>query len=187
MGLLSLLLGCGRSSPPTLQNIAEGGEEGWHDLALTVTSYTTRPDGTQSIDLAGIHQGTRVALRAILSKEWKERPADDQLPMTTYRGTVAFLSLGSESDLFLSVLHALYGTNVRPKAMKKETLFTGISLGGDPRHPDKGDVRIKLFYEPDDQNLYAELYFNILLAKKIVQIHEKDPEYRENVVRALAQ
>jgi hypothetical protein len=49
---------------------------------------------------------------------------------------------------------------------------------------------LKLFYEPaeDDpkhDDHYAEHYLNIDLATKLIQFHEKDPEYRPAVIHAL--
>lgn len=184
MGLFSILFGgLGRAEP--LTEITEKGEEGWHDLAFSVQDYSQSADGIQTIQLAGLHKGKKVALCAILSKDWIKRPASKDFPITTYKGTITIQSVGAESDLLISVIDSLYQTKTGFKTFKQKSIFTGISLGGDPRHPDKGDTKIKLFYEPDDQTQYAELYFNILLGSKIVQIHEKDPEYRTNIVKAL--
>jgi hypothetical protein len=103
----------------------------------------------------------------------------------TYRGTVTYRSTGPESDSFLQVLDELYGTKLSPKAMGGETRFAAISLEGDPRDLDKGPVKIKLFYEGAGQDDYAELYTNIELAARRLEVREKDEEYRLPVVKAL--
>ena len=107
------------------------------------------------------------------------------VPLVTYRGVVTYRSTGSASDAFVQVLDELYGTKLTPKAMATETRFTGISLGGDPRDLTKGPVRIKLFFESGGQDDYAELYTNIELAARRLEVHEKDEGYRLPVIRAL--
>jgi len=69
--------------------------------------------------------------------------------------------------------------------MARETQFTGISLEGDPRDLAKGPVKIKLFFESGGQDDYAELFTNIELAARRLEVREKDEEYRKPVVRAL--
>ena len=74
--------------------------------------------------------------------------------------------------------------------MSKSIAFAVMSLAGDPRAPEQGPVKMKLFYEPaaDDpqhDEHYAEHYLNIDLAAKLIQFHEKDPEYRPAIIHAL--
>jgi len=103
----------------------------------------------------------------------------------TYRGIVTYRSTGADSDAFIQVLDELYGTKVGPKAMGRETQFTGISLEGDPRDLAKGPVKIKLFFESDKEDAYAELFTNIELAAHRLEVREKDESYRLPVLRAL--
>jgi hypothetical protein len=63
--------------------------------------------------------------------------------------------------------------------------FTAISLGGEPADLGKGPAKIKLFFESDAEDRYAELYTNVDLASGVLQIHEKDPEYRSALIHAL--
>jgi len=80
----------------------------------------------------------------------------------------------------------LYGTKLGASSMAKETHFTCITLGGDPRVLGKGRVDAKLFYESESEADYAELFTSIDLAAKRVEIREKDQDYRSPVVRALS-
>jgi hypothetical protein len=99
--------------------------------------------------------------------------------------SITYRSLGALSDSLLQVLDQLYATSVRPAAMRPETLFTGISLGGEPADLAKGEAKIKLFFESDDGDRYAELDTKIDLNNGVLQINEKDPEYRPAVIKAL--
>jgi hypothetical protein len=44
---------------------------------------------------------------------------------------------------------------------------------------------MKLFLEPSGDNDYAELYTNVALAARRLEVHEKDAGYRMPIVRAL--
>lgn len=107
------------------------------------------------------------------------------IPLVMRQGTVTYRSIGPESDAFVQVLDDLYGTKLAPKSMRPETCFTAISLGGDPRDPTKGPVRIKLFFESGGPEDYVERYTNIELAGHRLEVHEKDADYRSPIVRAL--
>ncbi|HEX3250279.1 MAG TPA: hypothetical protein VHS05_12685 [Pyrinomonadaceae bacterium] len=69
--------------------------------------------------------------------------------------------------------------------MNKATEFIAISLGGDPRDLAKETVKIKLFFDSDEEDRYAELFTNIDLKARKLYIREKDEEYRAAIVRAL--
>jgi hypothetical protein len=48
-------------------------------------------------------------------------------------------------------------------------------------------IDIKVFFSADGPDAdYAELYTNIDPVNHMLEIHEKDPEYRANVIKALA-
>src|SRR5262249_3404906 len=143
------------------------------------------PDGSQSIRGSGTHKGRPVGLEVVLGPNWQGGPLGKDIPLVTYRGSVTYRSTGADSDAFVQVLDELYGTKVSPKAMGRETQFTGISLGGDPRDLAKGPVKIKLFFESDKQDDYAELFTNIELGAHRLEVHEKDEGYRLPVIRAL--
>jgi hypothetical protein len=69
--------------------------------------------------------------------------------------------------------------------MAASTKFTGLSLEGDPSKLDDGEVKIKLFFESNKEEAYAELYTNIDLPSKKLEFAEKDPGYRVALVKAL--
>ena len=107
------------------------------------------------------------------------------VPITTFLGSVSYRSIGVESDLLLQAMDEVYGTKKAPKAMNKVTEFSAISLEGDPKNLTKGLVKIKLFFESNSEDQYAELFTNIDLTARKLYISEKDEEYRSAIVRAL--
>ena len=143
------------------------------------------PDGSQNIRGSGTHRGRALCLEIILGPTWEAGSLGKDVPLVTYRGIVTYRSTGSDSDAFVQVLDELYGTKLTPKRMATEARFTGISLEGDPRDLTKGPVKIKLFFESGGEDDYAELYTNIELAVRRLEVHEKDEDYRLPIIRAL--
>ena len=201
LGLVSFLLGgCGKqpaSPPPTSgqsqlskpltapPEVTLESEEGFNDLLFYVEEHKRLPDGSQSIRGSGTHKGRALGLEVILGPTWEAGSLGKDVPLVTYRGIVTYRSTGPGSDAFVQVLDELYGTKLTPRAMATEARFTGISLAGDPRDLTKGPVKIKLFFESGGQDDYAELYTNIELAARRLEVHEKDEGYRLPVIKAL--
>lgn len=191
MGFLSFLFG-GRAplpvpppqAPPEIT--AECEEDGFVDLGFAITAAERLADGAVALHAAGVHRGQAVGLTVVLSAAWRAGALGPKVPLVTYTGTVTYRSAGAPSDALMRALDELYGTRLGATALRPETVFTGISLDGEPGDPGKGPVKLKLFYETGGDDGYAELYTNLDLARGILQIHEKDPDYRAPIVRALA-
>lgn len=192
MGFLAFLFGsCSKPRPaqspakPPPEITADSEIAGFVDLAFAIHSKETLPDGAQALRAYGVHQGREVGISVVLGAHWKKGALGPNAALTTYQGTVTYRSLGAPSDAFLQVLDQLYDTKLRPTTIRPDTTFTGISLAGEPADLMKGPARIKLFFESGAEDRYAELYTNIDLSKGLLQIHEKDPEYRSAIIRAL--
>ena len=177
-GFFSFFFGaCSKPTPPAAKPLpeitasSEGG--GFVDLEFAIRSYKSLPDGSHSLEVRGIHQGREVGIVVVLGSQWKASI-----------GTVVYRSLGAPSDALLVALDQLYGTKLQPLVMRSETTFAVMSLEGTPGDLTKGPTKMKLFYEPDGQG-YAELYTNVNLQNGILQIHEKDPDYRAAIIHAL--
>jgi hypothetical protein len=197
---LIVMFGCGQQGAPLPQPAAQVDsmkplaappevtseeEEGFHDLVFYIEEHKQLPDGSQSLRASGSYTGRRLDFEVVLSPNWNAASLGKNVPLAAYRGMVTYRSTGSESDAFVAVLDELYGTKVSPKAMGDETRFTAISLGGDPRELAKGPVKIKLFFESDDEGAYAELFTNIDLTARRLEFREKDEGYRSAIVKAL--
>ena len=170
------------SGPPELTSQSE---EGFQDLVLFIDHVELLPMGSQVIRASALHQGRRVALEVVLGPDWREGTFADK---PCYQGLVTYRSVGPESDALLRILDQLYGTGTAPSVMAKLTDFACLTLSGNPGELRSGPVRAKLFLEPEAEGSegYAELYTNVDLAAKKLEIREKDPEYRGAIVRALA-
>jgi hypothetical protein len=189
MGLLSFLVGsCSKPQPPIKpppEITADSEDSGFVDLGLAIRSRETLPDGSQVLHAFGVHHGREVGITVVLGTQWKVGSLGSDVPFVTYRGTVTYRSLGAPSDALLQILDELYATKLQPTSIRPTTTFTAISLEGEPADLTKGPTKIKLFFESDTEDRYAELYTNIDLANGLLQIHEKDPEYRLALIKAL--
>jgi hypothetical protein len=62
-----------------------------------------------------------------------------------------------------------------------------IALKGNPANLRHEQVKFKVFFNPNGgESRYAELYTNLDLPKKTLELFEKDTGYRVQVVKALA-
>ena len=176
-----------QQAKPEITSHAAESEEGYHDLVFLIQEHRTLADGSQLISAAGTHKGKPVGLQIALSPSWKQGSIDlgGGSSLATYRGDVTFRSVGAESDLLLQIMDHLYGTKLSPKKMKNETIFTAISLEGNPQSLKNGMTKIKLFFETDKEDEEAELFANIDVNTNKVYINEKDAEYRSAVINAL--
>jgi hypothetical protein len=201
MGIFSfLLVGCGEQLAPVQQPVAQDQpskplagppevtseeEEGFHDLVFYIQEHKRLPDGSQNISALGTHKGRQLGFEVLLGATWQSGSLGKGIPIETHRGNVTYRSTGPDSDAFIQVLDELYGTKLSPKEMGRETQFNGISLEGDPGDLAKGPARIKLFFESDKEEAYAELFTNIELAAHRLEFREKDEGYRSAVIKAL--
>jgi hypothetical protein len=186
INILSIFGASGKEPDASLPDITSGPQEGWHDFTFAIRKDEKLPDGSRSLEARGLYRGREVGVIVVLSASWPEAKLNQKVPWTPYRGVITYRSLGTASDSFLHIMDELYGTALHPKSMRAETKFTGLSLEGKPDELEKAPVKIKVFYESDDEQRYAELFTNIDLQHRVLQINEKDEEYRKPVVRALS-
>lgn len=189
--IAALTLGCqvprermrSSSTPNPAPEITSETEEGFHDLVFSLASATRATDGSQEVTAVGTHAGQPVCFQATLSPTWKEGRVADRRSFT---GVVTVRSLGVESDALVKAMDTLYEAQLKPTSMAKATQFAAITLNGNPSDLTAGEVAIKLFFESENEDRYAELYLNIDVPKHRVELREKDEGYRAPVIRALS-
>ncbi len=169
---------------PTVPVITSESEEGFVDLIFAATGVRRQTDGELRVDAVGRHENERVGFAVILGPEWERKKAGENFFVRW--GTVRLVSLGEPSDSFLRVLDSLYGVDLGADRMTSETSLTAVALEGDPSNAPNEGVRMKLFFEHDDEGRYGEIYLNIDFAAGRVQFHEKDEDYRAAVVKGLS-
>jgi hypothetical protein len=188
MGLLAFLFGAcskheqAKPAAPTAAEITLGSGEGFVDLSFAIRNVEALPDGSQVLEVFGTHNGREVGIKLALGTKWKQGKLG---PLDTFTGVASYQSLGQTTEAFVQDLDELYRTKLHPTTVRPSTTFTAISLEGNPARLENGPTKLKLFFESDDENRYAELYTNIDLAKRVLEFHEKDPTYRVAIIKAL--
>jgi hypothetical protein len=161
-------------------------DDGFRDFKLKIQTYKMLDDGSQIIRVLSTNENFPGGFEIILGNSWQNSKMSKDLPMTIYKGVVTFRSIGTESDAFVRAIDRQYATGLIPKNFREEVKFTGLSLQGNPAKLSNGAVKIKLFFEPDGEKGYAEIFANFELATNQFELNEKDPEYRTAIVKALA-
>lgn len=95
------------------------------------------------------------------------------------------ISLGAGSDAFIQTLDQLYDTKVGATQMRRSVHFTAVSLAGNPNTLPAEPVKMKLFFESDEDDRCAEVYLNFDVLKRRVHFHEKDQDFRRPLILAL--
>jgi hypothetical protein len=183
--LVFVILLLGASSAKLLPEITSESDQNFHDLVFQLDAQTKNGNGERQLRCYGLYRGKRVGFDVALRPSWKAISLGSNLPKS-YQGSVELRSLGPESDALVRAVDNVYGTRVSPKSMNASTLFAVISLEGSPEDLSLGPVKLKLFFESDDEERYAELFLNIDQAAGRVHLDEKDPDYRRPVVLALS-
>ena len=168
---------------PSVPEITSESEEDFYDLVFKLGDIEQLQDGGQRFKATGTHRGNAVEVEVNLRPGWTGHQIQEG--MTMNRGEVVIRSVGPGSDSLLRAMDAIYETRLNPERMAEATEFTAISLSGDPTHLRSGPVGIKLFFESEREDRYAELYLNVDAAGSRVVLGEKDPEYRKAIVLAL--
>jgi hypothetical protein len=164
-------------------------EEGFVDLTFRIVdlaedkkhyrfhltaSHKKRPVGMDVVLVKGIQGGFNAKMHLVKKH--------------VYRLGVRFRRSGPESDRLVSAIRALYGFKRTAKMVEEET-FTAIALHQGRLDMESGAVKLKIFGkdgEPFDEAAYYESFFNVDLPNGFVFWNEKDPEYREPLLRALS-
>ena len=105
-----------------------------------------------------------------------------------YQG-VQFMSLGEISDRLINSLIALYGLEQDSFKMVSCETFTAIALQQCDTDLKVNSVRLKLFGkdgEPFVEDDYYETFFHVDLMNGKAEWNEKDSDYRNPLIKALA-
>ena len=99
--------------------------------------------------------------------------------------SVKIYSIGLQSDNFVKALAKIYKLKCENRFSKKPLVASAFSLS--TTHIDltksRGYFKSKLFLEENSEDSYCEIFFNINLDKGIIELPEKDLDYRENLIK----
>lgn len=168
-------------------SLESNNEDGFKDLALTVTKFKKKPFGDFYIEGHAEYSGKNVGIGLYVRHDMRGMINNDISTLKCYNDGVRFVSLGACSDEFLKAVNEIYGFERREIKFKSSFSAVCAALGGNPRNIKKEYVQFKCFFNTEDNdNNYAEVYVNIDIPNLKVMIDEKDEDYRENIIRSLS-
>ena len=148
----------------------ESAEAGFVDLHLGIDSMKCDSWSDCVVHASGLFHGKRVALDVFVQAQGGSA------------GVIVYRSVGADSDALLGAMAALYKRPLHrtsfARSVTAEIAFLGVEDG-------KMDGKV-FFASNGPQADYAELYTNIDRRRRVLEIHEKDPDYRDNVLKGLS-
>ena len=185
-GLTLLTDGQGR---PLLDQLSE---EGFVDctfrianLRKTATTISFHMEASYADEAVGVDVSILRGIKAGLCE------VDDEITINEahiYRSGVSFSRSGAESDRLMAALAFLYGFDLKAPKMVAEENFTALAMSIEEVDIESQPAKIKIFGKDaatDDEDDYFESFFNIDIPNKLIFWNEKDPDYREPLLRAL--
>jgi len=145
------------------------------DIRLAVRSIECDDRHECSVLARGVYRNRPVGLKVVFGARGGVR-----------RG-IAYESIGAESDALLGALAKLYGQALPSPHFTVRAYGDVVVPRGDLREVGTSPMQAKVFFFADGpESRYAELYTNIDVTHGVLEILEKDPEYRANVLAALS-
>ena len=202
MGILSWILGCKNvgendnsiadSSKIVLNEIVhkkDTTEGDFHDVSLSIISDTFT-DTSHTYIGKGLYDGNVVGLKVEVKNGMPAGLIDAKEPINKaafVHDGVIISSIGMESDEFIKALSTLYYIKPTSLSFTKEVIkTTSFSLNKvDVDLSKKGFYKFKLFFEENSDENYAELFLNLDLVNRVIELAEKDIEYRKNIIKVM--
>jgi hypothetical protein len=187
MGFFSLLFGHKSNAQSNLIDITSKSEKGFHDLVFNIANKQLDKDNNWILTAKGQYKNIVVGFKIVIKNNINPGIVNgkpDQFGMLKNAGQ--FLNIGSESDNFIKILSELYGFKSDKKFTKNAISFDCFSLNSQKGDLEKADFKFKLFLDSQDSiGLYSELFLNVSLTSGLIELNEKDPEYRENIIKIM--
>lgn len=195
MGFLSTLFGYGQSNTKKEESnklkeieVKYNEEDGFKDVNLTIVSEE-KTNHRHIFVAKGLHNGKVVGLRFEIVSEMPAGLDENGLTGDGFlKNVLEIKSIGDESDAFLKGLSELYGFPANAKFKNTISVPTLFSLNKENVNLDKpGFYHFKAFFEENNDDDYCEIFFNIDSFKRVIELHEKDEEYRKQIIKAFSQ
>ena len=160
-------------------------EHGFVDIDIPIVRIETQKDGTVTVIARGAASVGAVGFAFDLYPAWKANPTAER-EVTFHVGKARFRSLGPESDRFVLLLASLYRLTPPPSgSMRGAISVDAVGLDSDPAQILTAPVKMKMFFGSTEED-EAEVFLNIDLKRRVLEFHEKDPDYRKSLIDALA-
>jgi hypothetical protein len=182
MGLFNLLKG-----QTNLKQIDISQDSDFIDLQLTVTRYWQDKNKNHVCQVKGLWKKDTVCFEIAFRPDMQIGIYNNDVDKSRfYHEGIIFYSTGKQSDNFIKALISLFGTDNKQQKMNYKTSATSFILAGHPENISTDYIKTKIFFDDtDEKGFYSEWFVNIDLNNRIIELREKDPEYRKNIINIL--
>lgn len=186
IGFLSLLFGTKSVGQSNLFDITSRSREGYQDLILNIVDTLYKND-FWIITAKGQYKGAIVGIKIKFKNGLKPGLVNGKIDNTSWAQKAAEIStIGEESDNFVKIISELYGIETDKAFSNNPIVFTCFSLNSTVAFLDKGYFEFKLYFDDTNKSgLYTEIFLNLNLQEGYIEIPDKDPEHRENFIKAM--
>lgn len=182
MGLFSFLKG-----QNTLNQIDVGEDSDFVDLQFTITKYWQDEYGNHICEVKGLWKKDTIGFEIAFRPDMQLGIINGEVDKTKfYIEGINIYSIGEQSDKFVTALISLYKTDIKPNKMNDKITSTTFILGGELENFKTDYIKTKVFFDDtEEKGYYSEWYINIDFKNKLLELREKDPEYRMNIINML--
>ena len=180
--LTLVLISCETDSPMIIDLTNLELNDGFLDVPLSVVEQTEF-DTHIEYHARATNESDTLGLLVKLKKDIPAGFVDGEPKNMFVKNGIEFISTGAESNRLLGFLAGKYGLNDSDLALMDSQVFICANLNDNKPNYRTGGSRFKIFLEGDED--YAELFVNFDFSQRIIHLNEKDPEYREPLIKLL--
>lgn len=163
--------------------ITHNEDECFVDFSFDIINIKKKLMGGIILECAACDNGKNVGFCLEIKNNMRGIANNDFGTFCTYPKGMKLIYQNGLSNDFISSALRLYGFATADLKLKESAYIECGALSGNPMNLQKEEVQFKCFLEANDENKYAEFYINIDLPNKKLYLKEKDPNYRENIIR----
>lgn len=170
-----------------LRQIDVSEDEDFIDLQLVIVRYWKDEDHNHTIQAKGLWGKQTVGIEIGIRHDMKLGIVNTEVDRKRfYKEGIWFRSIGELSDNFTKALSTMFKAESTDSRMCSSVASLAFVLSGHPEYFEEDYIKTKVFFdEANEKQQYAEWYINIDLKNKILELREKAPQYRKNIINIL--
>ncbi len=166
--------------------ITNDDDEGFADFSFDIIKIKKKLVGGIILECAACDEGKNVGFCLEIKSNMRGIVNNDFRTFRAYPKGMKLTYQNGLSNDFMSSVSRLYGFGIANLKLKESEFLECGAISGNPVNLRREEVQFKCFLETNDESKYAEFYINIDLPNKKLYLKEKDPDYRENIIRNLS-
>ena len=153
------------------------------DFSFDIINTKKKLFGSIILECAACNEGKNVGFCLEIKCNMRGITNNDFRTFHTYPKGMKLTYQKDLSDDFISSVSQLYGFGGTDLKLKESAYIECGAINVNPMNLQTEEVQFKCFLEANDEAKYAEFYINVDLPNQKLYFNEKDPDYRENIIR----